>query len=281
MKDVRGKTALVTGGAMGMGLLWCERFADDGANLVIWDLDADRLETAADGLRRRGVEVMTQVVDVSDPRLVADSAEAVQRQTGGVDVLVNNAGIVHAGPFLDTPDGKLSAVIDVDLKGPMWTMKAFLPHMVERNCGHVINISSASGYVGVPRMPSYVAAKWGAIGLTESVRLELELMNVTGVKFTLVCPSFVDTGMFAGAKPPLLTKMLAPREIVDIAYAAFKADRYVVNEPWIVKITPALKALLPTKAFDLISGLLGASSSMVQWRDERSTNRPRAARSPA
>ena len=269
MRDVRGKTALVTGGAMGMGLLWCEHFADDGANVVIWDLNEEKLQEAGEKIRRRGVKVLTQVVDVSKPQAVYEAAEVAKKETGGVDILVNNAGIVSAGPFLETPDAKLSAVLKVDLEAHFWTMKAFLPHMIEQNSGHIVTIASAAGFVGVARMPAYVAAKWGAIGLSESVRLELDLMGIKGVHFTIVCPSFVNTGMFAGARPPLLTSMLEPEEIVRKAYLAFKKDKIFVKEPWIVKVTPALKALLPTRAFDAISRLLGADSSMMQWRDER------------
>jgi short-subunit dehydrogenase len=94
-------------------------------------------------------------------------------------------------------------------------------------------------------------------------------MGVDGVKFTLVCPSYVDTGMFEGAKPPLMTKMLKPKDIVDIAYEAFKQDKYIVNEPWLVKLTPALKGILPYQAFDLVSGILGVTKSMHKWRDLR------------
>jgi short-subunit dehydrogenase len=254
---------------MGMGRLWCERFARDGANLVIWDINDDEMKRAAEDIGRSKVKVLTQKVDVSKNDAVYEAAEKATKEMGDVDILVNNAGIVFAGPFLETDDARLSAVIDVDLKAHMWTMKAFLPRMIERNSGHVVNVSSASGYIGVPRMPSYVAAKWGAIGLTESVRLELKTMGVDGVKFTLVCPSYVDTGMFEGAKPPLMTKMLKPKDIVDIAYEAFKQDKYIVNEPWLVKLTPALKGILPYQAFDLVSGILGVTKSMHKWRDLR------------
>jgi NAD(P)-dependent dehydrogenase (short-subunit alcohol dehydrogenase family) len=271
MKDVRGKTALVTGGASGMGLLWCERLAKDGADLVIWDINQDAADEAAERLRSStGRKVYAQKVDVSDATLVDEAAEEALSTMGHIDVLVNNAGIVFAAPYLDSPKEKLSATIDVDLKAPMWTMQAFLPGMIQRNQGHIVNISSASGFIGVPRMPAYVAAKWGLIGLTESVRLELKLMHVSGVHFTLVCPSYVDTGMFAGAKPPLLTKMLKPEDVINTAYRAFKENRYIVKEPWLVKVTPPLKALLPYQVFDLISGLLGANKSMTDWRNERS-----------
>lgn len=270
MKDVRGKVALVTGGAFGMGLLWCERFAADGAKLVIWDISEENLERAVKDFERRGVKVWGYLADVSKPEVVHEKAEEVQRDTGGVDVLVNNAGIVHSKPFLETPDAQLASTIDVDLKGIMWCMKAFLPHMLEQNSGHVINIASLAGYVGVPRMPAYSAAKWGAIGLTESIRLEVSLvLKKKGVRFTLVCPSFVDTGMFAGARPPRLTRMLKPKKVVDVSYEAFKRDKYVVNMPWLTQVTPLLKGVLPYQAVDVVTGIFGASDPMRDWRDER------------
>jgi hypothetical protein len=172
---------------------------------------------------------------------------------------------VFANDFLETPDEQLEKTLDVDLKALFWTCKAFLPRMVERNSGHIVNVSSAAGFIGVPRMPAYVAAKWGVIGLTESLRLEIKQKKLDGIHFTLFCPSYVDTGMFAGAKPPLLTKMLKPDEVVDIAYKGFKEDEYMIREPWLIKVTPVLKGLLPYKLFDVVSDLLGASSSMEGW----------------
>ena len=252
-----------------MGLLWAERFARDGANLVLWDINEEKLEQASEGLRARDVDVMTQRVDVSNREQVYKSAVKVQAETGGVDVLVNNAGIIFSKPFLETPDEHLAATIDVDLKALFWTMKAFLPHMIDNNSGHIINVSSASGFIGVPRMPAYVASKWGVIGLTESIRLEVRALKKTGVGFTLFCPSYVDTGMFEGAKPPLLTKMLEPKKVVDIAYQGFKDGKYLIIEPWMAKITPALKGLLPSKLFDLIADVLGVSTSMDAWQDTR------------
>ncbi len=253
---------------MGMGLLWARHFARDGANLVLWDINAEGLEAAADELRGQ-VDVMTQVVDVSSREEIYKAAMKVQAETGGVDILVNNAGIVFSKPFLETPDDQLSATIDVNLKAMFWTMKAFLPRMLELNAGHIINISSASGFIGVPRLPAYAASKWAVIGLTESVRLEVRNLKKDGVSFTLFCPSYVDTGMFKGAKAPLLTPVLPPETAVDIAYEGFCEGKYMITAPWMVGITPALKGLLPSKLFDVISDLFGATTSMDTWQDTR------------
>jgi len=203
---------------------------------------------------------------VTDREMVYEKAREFEQDYGPIDVLVNNAGIVAGGPFLETPDDKLAATIDIDLKALMWTMKAVLPGMIRNGAGHIINISSASGFIGVPFMPSYTASKWGVIGLTESVRLEMKELGHHGILFTLFCPSYVDTGMFSGAKAPLLSRMLSPDQVVQIAYNAFKNDKYFVLEPWLVKITPMLKGFLPTPVFDFISDLLGATSSMKQWK---------------
>lgn len=266
MKDVKGKTALITGGAGGMGYLWAERFAKDGANLVLWDKNGEALAKAAETLREHGVDVLTQVVDVSDREAVYRAAVKVQAETGGVDVLVNNAGIVFSKPLLETPDEHLAATIDVDLKALFWTTKAFLPRMLEKGAGHIINVSSASGFIGVPLMPAYVASKWGVIGLTDSLRYEFA---GKGIGFTLFCPSFVDTGMFEGAKPPLLTKMLRPEKVVQRAYEGFRRGEYLVMEPFMVKLTPALKGLLPTRVFDFVAETLGVTKAMDAWQDRR------------
>ncbi len=110
-------------------------------------------------------------------------------------------------------------------------------------------------------MPAYAARKWAVIGMTESLRLEMELEGHKGIKFTLFCPSYVDTGMFDGVKPPLLAPILTPEIAVKRAYKAFRKGEYIILEPLIVKFTPALKALLPTTVFDRISNVLGISKS--------------------
>lgn len=269
MREVKGKTALITGAARGMGAIWARRLAEDGANLVLWDLDDEATEQTAAPLREKGVDVLVQAVDVSDRQAVYQAALKVQAETGGVDVLVNNAGIVFARPFLETPDEKIAATLDVDLKALFWTTKAFLPRMIERNEGHIVNVSSASGFIGVPRMPAYVASKWGVIGLTESLRYELKEMGKTGIRFTLFCPSFVDTGMFEGVRPPRLTKMLDPEAAVARAYKGFKQDEYLILEPLMVRLTPVLKGVLPMGAFDRLAELLGVTKSMDTWQGEK------------
>jgi all-trans-retinol dehydrogenase (NAD+) len=258
---VTGRNALITGGAQGMGLLWAKHLVKDGARVILWDVNETRLEEAKAEILRLGGHVFVQPVDVSDRHAVYAAARIAEQHMGPIDILINNAGIVAAGRFLEMPDEKLAATIDVDVKALLWTIKAVLPGMIQRSAGHIINVSSASGFIGVPYMPAYAASKWAVIGLTESLRLEMAQEGHTGIRFTLFCPSYVDTGMFAGVKPPLLTPIMTPEIAVARAYKAFCRGDYFILEPFIVKFTPALKALLPRAVFDRISDILGVTKS--------------------
>lgn len=263
--DVAGAVVLITGAARGMGRLWARSFGADGARLVLWDVDSALLEETAEEFSRKGWPVYVQTVDVTNRKAVYAAAKKVAKEFGVVDILVNNAGIVSAGRFLEVPDEKLEATIEVDLKALLWTIKAFLPGMITRDKGVIFNISSASGFIGVPFMPAYAASKWGVIGLTESLRLEMELTGHKGVRFALFCPSYVDTGMFKGVKPPRLVPLLSPEEAVRRGYAGLLQGRYLIVEPLLAKFTPSLKALLPRPVFDFINGYLGVTTSMKNW----------------
>jgi all-trans-retinol dehydrogenase (NAD+) len=264
--DVRGKLVLITGGARGMGKLWAEAFASDGARLALWDLDGEALQQTAAEFRAKGWSVSTQSVDVAKRSRVYSAAAALAEEQGPVDILLNNAGIVAAGKFLEMKDERLEATIDVDLKALMWTCKAFLPGMIERGQGHVINVSSAAGFLGVPYMPAYSAAKWGVLGLTESLRLEMKLLGHHGIGFTVFCPSYVDTGMFRGAKAPLLAPLLTPEQAVRRGYDGFRRGLYIIKEPLLIKVVPAIQALLPTPVFDRVAELLNVNTSMAGWK---------------
>lgn len=265
MKDVKGARALITGGARGMGLVWAERFLADGASVMLWDLDKEALNATALKLHERYPgKVAAAAVDVSDPEAVRKAAASCCPK--GIDILVNNAGIVKGGEFAKLPDAVHKATIDVNLCAPMWTTKAFLPGMIERRKGHIVNVASAAGYLGTPYMAPYNASKWGLIGLTESLKAEMRELGRKEIRFTVLCPSYVDTGMFSGVKAPLLTPLLAPQSFVDKAYQAFKRDRFRLFEPFIVKTVPWLRGVLPFSWFETITRVLGVTKSMENWK---------------
>ena len=264
-KDVRGKVFLVTGVAMGIGRLVAEHFAEDGARVVIWDLNSQELEKTAQQMREREWDVHTYVLDVTDRAKVYETADKVKQEVGIVDGAFNNAGIVKGGPFIDVEDEILFKAMDVNFNAYMWVTKAFLRDMMNRNDGHFINIASAAGLTPVPLLVNYCAAKAAVVHFTDSLRMEMKKLGNKGVKFTLICPSYVKTGMFEGVKAPLLVPWLEPEEIAQKIYDGYHRDKKIVTAPLIVRYVPMMRALMPRSVYDIVSMVTGVSRSMEEW----------------
>jgi len=190
--DLSGKIAVITGAAMGIGLATARRLVRAGCAVAIWDINEAALESACTELRGMGGKVLGQLCDICDQAAVQACAERTVRELGPVDILINNAGYVRGGDLLDVPEDTLAKTVEVNLTSLLYTTRTFLPGMYERNLGHVVNISSAAGILGVPGMAAYSAAKWGVWGLTESLRHELETSG-SPIGVTLVHPGGVRT----------------------------------------------------------------------------------------
>jgi all-trans-retinol dehydrogenase (NAD+) len=265
MKSVKGKIVLITGGAMGMGKDLARKFAKDGARLVLWDLRQADLDKTAEELKGLGAEVHTYVCDVTKREMVYDIASKVKKDVGIVDILDNNAGIVYGGNFLDVPDEKHFKCIDVNVNGILWCTKAFLPDMVKRNDGHLINMASAAGLIGVGGLAVYCATKHAVVGFSDALRVELKRMKISGVKITIVCPSFVQTGMFDGVKPPMFTPWLSTEVMSQKIYSGCLNEKYFVREPLMVKFIPFLKGITTTRVMDFTGTILGMNSAADSW----------------
>jgi all-trans-retinol dehydrogenase (NAD+) len=265
MKDVSGKLVLVTGGAMGIGKITARKFLDEGARVVLVDLNEKELKKAALEFKRAGGDVYTYMADVTDSVGIGRLADKIKREVGIVDVLINNAGVVIGGEFLDLPDDKIRLHYEVNVLGMIWLTRAFLPGMIAKGEGHVVNMASASGFLGVPYLAAYASSKWAVIGLTESLALEMEALGHKGIKFTAICPSYVSTGMFEGVKAPLMTPFLTPETMARKIYEAVVEEKQKVLEPLMVKFTPALKALTTPRIFNMLSNILGVTNGAVGW----------------
>jgi short-subunit dehydrogenase len=266
MRTLVGKRALVTGAASGIGRAIAERLAASGAALVLVDVDQARLRDTAAALAATGARVQTYVVDLTDASRITGLVEQVHRDGGPIDVLVNNAGVVFGGPFLDVPLEKHLTTYRVNTEGLVAMTYAFLPDLLGGSDGHVVNVASASGYIGLPFGATYASSKWAVIGFSESLALELELQGHRHVHVTAICPSYVATGLFDGAKAPLTTRLLTAGRVADLTVRAVLANRFVVRTPWLVKLTPALHALLPPRLFNVVASAFGVNTSMMQWR---------------
>ena len=269
MSRIEGKTVLVTGGASGLGRLLGERMLAAGAaHLVIWDVDRVALEAARADLAAAGHAVLADAVDVSDPAGIARGAAALRERDLAIDVLVNNAGIVVGKAFAEHTADDIERTMRINALGPMHVTRELLPGMQERG-GHIVNIASAAGLVANPGMSVYCASKWAMTGWSESLRLELERGNGR-VRVTTVAPYYIDTGMFAGVRSPILP-ILRPATVARRIVRAVQRDRVVLRLPWIVNLVPLLEGLLPRRWFDTVVGRwLGVYDSMREFRGRRS-----------
>jgi short-subunit dehydrogenase len=165
---------------------------------------------------------------------------------------------------MDVPLAEHRRTVAVNLDGMMAVTHAFLPHLVQRPAAHIVNIVSASAFVGLPFGASYAASKWGALGFSESLRLELRTRGQRHVGVTAICPAYVDTGMFTGAKAPPFTRFLTPDRLAAATIRGIRANTPIVRLPWTVHLS-RLAALLPASAFDAVVRLFGIDTSMRDW----------------
>lgn len=266
MRTLAGKRLLVTGGASGIGRAIAERAAKEGAELLLVDLNAAALATTAEALARGGARVRTYTLDVTDVSRIAGLHDEIVRDGGPIDVLVNNAGLVFGGAFLDVPVERHLTTYRVNTLGLVAMTHAFLPDLLGRPDAHVVNVASASGYIGLPFGATYASSKWAVVGFTESLALELEVQGHRHVHVTAICPSYVSTGLFDGVKAPTMTRLLTPERIADLTVRAVLANRRVVRVPWLANVTPFLRGVLPLPLFNRIAGVFGVNTSMMHWR---------------
>lgn len=266
MTTINTKHVLITGGASGLGRRLAARCAALGAAVSIWDLDeAGATASAAQAAELGAGPVRAYACDVGDREQVAERATQTIAEQGTVDILVNNAGIVSGRPLLDLPPERIELVFRVNTLALFWTTQAFLPAMVARGSGHVVNVASAAGLMGSPRLTDYTASKFAAVGFTEALRLEMT-RSAPGVKTTVVCPFYIDTGMFAGVKTrfPRLLPILKEPDVVERIVRAIEHDTPQLVMPWMVRTVPAMR-LLPVWAFDRLADFFGITMAMDEF----------------
>jgi NAD(P)-dependent dehydrogenase (short-subunit alcohol dehydrogenase family) len=192
---LRGKTVVVTGAGSGIGRATALRFAREGARIAACDVSQERLDSLAGELADRALVV--RKVDVSDRAQMGAFADAVHAIVPAANVVVNNAGVGHSGRFLDTSLDDWDWLLGINLRGVVHGCHFFVPRMVERRAGQVINVASILGIVPSANAPVYVASKFAVLGFTQSLRAELEPHRV-GV--TAICPGLINTSIIADGR---------------------------------------------------------------------------------
>ena len=257
MQTVAGKRVLVTGAAMGMGRLFAQRAVDeDAAAVVLWDVnEAELTETAAE-LDEGRAQVRTDVVDVGDWQAVKAAAAEVLTEFGGIDILINNAGIVRGNHYFWETDTErdVALTLDVNTLGPMAIAREFLPGMIDSGSEcRLVNLASAAGLTPNPRLAAYAGSKWAMVGWSESVRLELEQAGHHNVRVTTVCPYYIKTGMFDGATSAPLLPLLEPEDVVDETWGAMLKGKAFVIMPKTVLLSEAFKGIVPLWMRDFLA----------------------------
>lgn len=240
-----GAAVAVTGAARGIGYATAKAFIAQGARVFIGDLDAEMAKTAADELGCTGMDL-----DVRSRESFANFLAAVD---GPLQVLVNNAGIMPAGRFIDEQDAVTDAIIDINLNGVLRGTKLALPAMLERRSGHIVNVASYLGEVPAAGLATYCASKHAVVGFSEALRDELA---GTGVTVTAVLPSAVRTDLVSGVKLGGMLPTVDPEDIARAIVQTCQDRAAIVAVPGWMRSYEAAAALLPDRVLGAVRGRL-------------------------
>jgi NAD(P)-dependent dehydrogenase (short-subunit alcohol dehydrogenase family) len=198
-EEFKGRVAVITGAASGMGEAMAVRAAEEGMRVVLVDVEGPALLAATERLRDAGRAAVSMECDVSDRDAVADLAAKVEAEVGDTWLLVNNAGVSTIGPMTTLTHEQWEFVLGVNLWGVIHGLSAFLPKMVERNAGYVVNTSSMAGLLTFANSAPYIASKHAVVGLTEVLYRELEAMG-SNVGVSVLCPGAVVTNIMTAER---------------------------------------------------------------------------------
>ncbi len=253
MGSFEGKIAIVTGGASGIGRAVCEALGARGATVVVADIAADAAAEVARGITGRGGRAEGKPLDVRDADAVAKLVGDTAAAHGRLDYLFNNAGIAIMGEERDVSLDDWRRVLDIDLNGVVYGVRAAYPIMLKQGHGHIVNTASLAGLVPAPGEISYVAAKFGVVGLSYSLRAEGARF---GVKVSVVCPGFIDTPIlhtspirFAADRARLLKmvpKPMPPEEAARVILRGVEKNRATIVVTGHAKLLWALHRLSPS-----------------------------------
>jgi len=269
MKNLKSRRVLITGAGHGLGLATAKAFAKAGCFVIITDREPERVTEAVCELQIEAMPCAGYVMDVTDAADVRDVRDRIHAEHGSINILVNNAGIVSGGQFLDVPLEKHLVTYDVNTHGPVIVTHLFLPDLIDSDEGHIVNIASASALIALPNAATYASSKWAVLGFTDSLREELELTGRGHVGVSAICPSYINTGMFEGAKAPLFTPMLTPENLAAKIVRCVQKRKTHLLTPALVRLIPLGKATWPRAVFRRLLQFLGVYQGMEAWKGHK------------
>lgn len=244
---------LITGGASGIGKIMGRMALEKGAaNLIIWDINPQNIALAIKELSAKG-KVRGYVVDVSRQNLITEVYNRVKAECGNVDILINCAGVVTGNKTFDRQTTEeITKTMNINTLAPMFVTRTILPDMLRRNRGHICTIASAGGMLSNPKMSVYAASKWGVIGWSDSVRIELQEMK-SDVHVSTIAPYYISTGMFDGVKSRIIP-ILKPEYVAGKVIKAIEKNISFKGIPFGFHFIRFWQAILPTRIFDWLFG---------------------------
>jgi len=247
------------------------KFIQMGAQVISWDYNKSEAVHKELASIAGEESIVSYAIDVSDKDQVYELAARVKKEVGKVDIVINNAGVVSGGNSWEVKDESIEKVMKVNTMGPMWITKAFIKDFVDADSGHLVYISSMASTLGTNKLADYCASKWGIFGYAESIRLELGALGKKNVHTTIVCPYYINTGMFDGVTSiGLMMKILQPEPVVDSIVEAILTNRHELYLPaWMPYLTFLMRAFLPSYIRDMSNDILGVSKSMDQFKGQR------------
>jgi NAD(P)-dependent dehydrogenase (short-subunit alcohol dehydrogenase family) len=261
--ELTGRVAAVTGGARGIGVAIATALVAEGLAVAIGDLDGDAAAQTASEL---GAGAIGLPLDVTDGASFERFLEEVEHQLGPLDVLVNNAGVLYLGPFLEETEEQTRRQFEVNVFGVITGTRLALQRMLPRGSGHIVNVASSAGrLVTPPGEATYAATKHAVVGLTESVRRE---HLHSGINFSIVMPGVVATEMIAGYGSGRGVAVIQPTDVARAIVSALKRPRVDVWVPGSFAVLYRVTAVLPRAGRDLLLKFLKADD--VTWGADRS-----------
>ena len=262
MDNIKGKTIAITGAARGIGFATAKALLGRGARVVIGDRDVALGESAVAKLSNLG-PVSGYPLDVADPESFAAFLDKARAAGGGhIDVLINNAGVMPVGPFLDHTEQTIRSAIEVNFYGVVNGCRLVLPEMVKRRRGHIVNVASLAGMLAVPGQALYAGTKFAVVGFTTALSDEYAPQ---GVDVSCVMPTFTNTELISGTATAGMTAPVEPEDIAAAVVKTLDKPKTIVSVPYSLRFIAAATAFLPPRGRRWLSAKTGTSRVFLDY----------------
>jgi short-subunit dehydrogenase len=261
---------IVTGGARGLGALFCRALVSRGYHVLAIDYYPQPWSDLSNQLLAGRIHCLE--LDLLNGDALTIIEEKVTSLGLSLVGLVNNAALMVGGAFEEVQWAQHEAMVRVNLEVPLKLTHALLPKLKRSENAFIINMCSVTSMAGIPFGLTYATSKWGMLGFSESLRNEFRTRGIRNIHVLAVCPSTIETGLFAGTKPPILIPMLQPQTVVDAAMRGLDRRVQVVMLPFFVRFIPLMRGLLPLRVFDYVARILGVHDALKTWRGRSKVN---------